>query len=733
MKTPVILILALALSLCGCEDMFQSRVPMNKAGTASLADLFARDEELPSQLSPPAQVYASQGQFPFEIQLTWSPVKWAASYLIERAVIGPDTAVDPEQGPGEEYFDVLESFVTGTSYTDTSLISDPPRPDSPEYRNRYYYRIYAENVEKNIESSRASASAEGALFSPPGNVRAALGKSTDNIRVEWNSQARAVSYYVYRSDEEHGTNSYYVGKTQGNQTWLINAVDQTEQGREYYYSVVGRSALGKDSIASALAMGYALVEGAPGAPENADRAEDSGLGNGIDKIRIEWDEPGEGDFAYAVYRYTSEDATLRLLTGNTGNTYFEDTRQLSPGIYYYYQIQTLIQNEDDSIVKGPVSDPIKTFILSPPDTIIAEKDEGGTVSLKWLPAINVEEGDEEFGEGVSPVRYDYRIYGAAEYAGSYAELAVVPGTGGLGDDGYFLAAELPSCSFYKVQTINCENSAESSLSGAVAPAPAAAIVQAASQAENIPGYSANASGVYPVRVTWKKPENETPHAYHIYRSTSPDSGFRKITVEPVYADSESGGLFAFVDTTNQTAKPGKRYYYRILSLNMLGQGAYYSDIRPGYGALTYEQYMLEYNKTVKSSHRKMTYMNKPGSTEKLGSETKQGTISGTIAYNAAISGLGARITMHYESYADFYTDGDISLGPYFVLTGYSNTTAAMDQSGTMDGTINAAGMYPGKVIYDNIQIKGGAAAGGTYGIEPAGFPRSEISWTIGER
>jgi fibronectin type 3 domain-containing protein len=728
--TPIFIIFLL---FTGCEELFQNRVPMNRDGTASLADLFAREEELPAQLSPPAQVYASQGQFSREIQLVWSPVKWAASYLIERAVIGPDTAVDPEQGPGEEYFDILESFVTGTSYTDNSLISDPPRPDSPEYRNRYYYRIYAENAEKNIESSRPSAAAAGALFPPPGNVRAALGRSTENIRVEWNKQANAASYYVYRSDEEHGTNPYYVGKVPGNQNWLTNDIAQAEQGREYYYSVVGRNALGAESIASALAMGYALVEGAPGAPENAGREEGFGLGNGIDKIIIKWDPPGDGDFFYAVYRYTSEDAALRLLTGNTGNTSYGDTRQLSPGIYYYYQIQTLIQNEDGSIVKGPVSDPIKTFILSPPDTIIAEKGGNGTVSLKWLPAINVDEGDEEFGDDVSPVRYDYHVYGSSEYAGSYTELRTVSGNG-PDADGYFRAEELPAYSFYKVQTINLDyESAGSSLSEAAAPAPAAAIVQDASQAKNIPGYNANASGVYPVQVTWKKPDNETPHAYHVYRSTNPDSGFRKITVEPIYTDPESGEVFAFVDTTNQTAKPGKRYYYRILSLNMLGQGAYYSDTRPGYGALTYEQYMLEYNKTVKSSHRKMTYMNKPGSTDKLGTETKTGTISGSIYYNAEISGLGARIIIRYDSYADFYTDGNSALGPYFVLTGNSNTTAAMDQSGKMDGTISASGMYPGRVYYDNVQIKGGAAAGGTYGIEPEGFPRSEISWTIGER
>jgi len=40
------------------------------------------------------------------------------------------------------------------------------------------------------------------------------------------------------------------------------------------------------------------------------------------------------------------------------------------------------------------------------------------------------------------------------------------------------------------------------------------------------------------------------------------------------------------------------------------------------------------------------------------------------------------------------------------------------------------GMYPGKVYYDKIQIKGGGAGGGTYGVEPEGGGRQELSYTV---
>ena len=43
-------------------------------------------------------------------------------------------------------------------------------------------------------------------------------------------------------------------------------------------------------------------------------------------------------------------------------------------------------------------------------------------------------------------------------------------------------------------------------------------------------YSANANGVFPVEITWKAPaEIASLSGYHVYRSTKPNSGFRKIT------------------------------------------------------------------------------------------------------------------------------------------------------------------------------------------------------------
>jgi hypothetical protein len=39
-------------------------------------------------------------------------------------------------------------------------------------------------------------------------------------------------------------------------------------------------------------------------------------------------------------------------------------------------------------------------------------------------------------------------------------------------------------------------------------------------------------------------------------------------------------------------------------------------------------------------------------------------------------------------------------------------------------------MYPGWVKYDGIEIKGGAAGGGTYEVQPAGFPAQKLPYSV---
>jgi hypothetical protein len=430
------------------------------------------------------------------------------------------------------------------------------------------------------------------------------------------------------------------------------------------------------------------------------------------------------------------DSSLTRLTGNTTVTEYEDLSSAAqgpkPGVWYYYRVQAIAE-KDGVPLKGPLSDPVEAFLLSPPSGTAAMK-EGGLVTLKWYPAM---------GSPAEQEKYIYKVYTASSQDGPFSFLSDVgPSVDG---EGYITKTGLPvSPAFFRVTTMN--SAVESGPGEVVSPPPPAAVILDATRAANWGAVYTNVDGVYSVRVTWTKPADETPASYHVYRSTSPDSGFKRITDTPVPASAESGGQFAYEDKSD-TARPGRFYYYRILSLNVLGQGAYYSDIRNGYGALTHEAYFREYIKTVNKSLGKLVNMNKSGSMDKLGDETKYGANGGTIHYDTPDSLLSAippfDIYITYTNYADFYINNDSALDWYFILNGQSNThVTEASGAGSMFGTVTATGMYPGTVGYgtqsgpnasNSIIITGQNPAGGVYTVTPAGFGSATVSWELGKR
>ena len=514
--------------------------------------------------------------------------------------------------------------------------------------------------------------------------------------------------FLYRTVNSNGTGAEEIDRVTGNQTWFRNAVAAQEQGKDFYFIVKAlNSKSGQLSASSNIALGYSLM---PGAPQTPAAVQVKTRGTSTDVIELSWQPvTADGDVMYALFRYSSEDAALTQLTGGTTATTWTDKNNVKPGIYYYYQVQAWIEDKQTGQkLKSPLSAvefSSEGFLLSAPSGISVDADSSGH-TITWSPAIGSEEEQKQ---------YTYEILGSDDKASGFASI----GATSAGETKYTIPAG-STRKFYRVKTQYTTLASKDSET--VAPSPFAAKNLTVSRAANLGAvYQANSSGVYPVKLEWAAPEGGAT-AYHIYRSTSQDSGFRKITESPVTE-------CAYIDQ-NDTAKAGKYYYYRVLAVNELEQGKNYSDTIHGYGALTHKQYILEFNKTIKSSQKKMDFFNRPGSTDKLGTETINGNISGTVLYSAKIAGFGANIVIRYDNYADSYIDGNSKLGVYFNLTGNSDTSASMDQSGSMSGTITCTGMYPGSVSYDKIQIKGGNAGGGTYGVQPEGFERKELDYRI---
>jgi hypothetical protein len=716
----------LFIVLASCADLFQEKIP-NSGKNGSLDSFFRKGEEI-TKLQAPQELFAAQNYSSTEIRLTWREVRGAAYYMVERATASPKDL--QESGFKPDDYDVLQKFVYGTSYTD--VILKDAALDLPEYQNKYFYRVSAFNPAQKYEESDPTEPVFAKLFSAPGGLTASRGVSVDYVELKWEKSAGAASYEIWRSDFSNGVSASSLGTVYGNQNWFTNRVSAAEQGKDFYYMITAKNDFKNITPQTRPAYGYARVFGAPDAPV-VQLADNSGRGQSKSEIIIKWAAAPEPDAYYAVYRSSSVDSSLTRLTPKTDQTEWSDTQALNPGVYYFYWVQAII----DDIKSGKAlksqfssSDKTESYILSPPDSVIAEKKDDGTVTVKWEPAIGSE------GERSS---YTYKVYADSKQDGSFTNnvaSSVAPNVNGgvISVEGLTVA----SGAFFRVTTVN-SSGVESSKSVVVSPAPAAALIQSATMAAYFSGgAAANSNGVYPVQITWKKPENETPAFYHIQRSTKSGSGFSRITEtaldangpwSDVYSYNSATGIYTYTDK-NETAKAGRKFYYRVLSLNQLEQGNFPSAEAIGWGALTHKQYILEYNKTMGAALKKLTYMHKPGSTEKLGEETKNGKISGTVYYKAALDGLGARIIIRLTNYAESYIEDDPLKGVYFILNGNSNTSANMSSNGSMDGTMTCTGMYPGRVYYDGVEIKGGDAGGGKYGVEPEGGGRENLDYTI---
>lgn len=716
-----LLILTTLLLLTSCSAMFQDKVSLIRPTTGSLGDLLSEKVEI-SQLETPKQVFISNGMSINQIQLSWSTVPYAVSYRLERAIVS-EAEFNAGKILAEEDWEVINPYCYQTSYTDTVLQN--PTYLSEEYTNKYYYRIAAENLRGNIDSSEYTAQTYGTLFAPSKKVSAEMGKSEEYIKIEWDKVNSAQNYEIYRTSSANGSGAELISRVPSNQTWYKDMMSSQDQGKDFYYKVISTNTYGNKTVESNVALGYSLLPGAPSQVSNVRVT--NGRGTSTSSIEIAWDAASGIDIKYSVYRNSSVDSSFVLLSKSETGTSYTDSSNLKTNVLYYYYVQPWNVNEETKVTqKGPMSEsgqtasnPAEGFILSPPTYVTAIKNLQAENFLIWNKALGSTEEQQ---------KYEYIIYGSSSMNGPF-DTPLLYSNLEETSEGYLKAQMTDFASYYCISTKNGD--VISKQSDVCAPAPFAPTSIKATKKENLsPAHSVipNGQNIYPVKITWSKPEDDEPYGYNVYRSNSPDSGYRKITDSPILGTEE----LYYIDN-NDSAKVGKYYYYKVLSINTLEQGINYTDFDIGYGAITHEQYMIEYNKTVKSSQKKLTLMHKSNDLDKLGSETIQGTLSGSLSYKAAPAGIGARITMRYDDYADFYIDNNASLGHYFKITGNTNTSASMDASGTMDGTVICTGMYPGSVRYDNVKIKGGGAAGGTYGITPEGFAIKEIDWTYGEK
>lgn len=678
---------------------------------------------------------------------------------------------------------------------------------SKGYGQSEYYPDYSvkkvldeEGNETGETEVAADPSIYGTLLLPVSEVEASKGTSSDSITVKWNPVSNVTKYRIQKCDREEG-NYYNVKEVFASETEYTDSIDEKDQGAEFYYKVIAVNRMGQESCSSAVAMGYSLQPGAPAAP--SDVKVENGLGTSKSSLTVKWSKTGEstGDikYSYTLYRTSSVDSVYKLLKSDATSPYTDSTAK--PGIYYYYFIQ-VVKTEGENRLKSAFSqsgkesaNPAYGFLLSPPASVEIDDIEGSSDSTRkkiiWSPAINSADSSEA-------VDFKYNIYSDSEQNGFFDNMVASSISGEKDENGnLYKEIELKDDKFFIITTVN-ENGVdkESAKSAVVAPVPEAPKNVIASKTASFATvknaiaerkgvfdeskWKTNQNEVYPVLITWEEPDGGADGGYDVYRSSKPESGFNKINNSTVYDTF-------FIDSYD-SAKSGIFYYYKVVSLNSLKQGRKSNspdkDVEHkarGYGALTREQWFREYNKNIASSQKKLTLMHKASDLDKVGSEEVKGDISGTLGYNAKVAGFGAEITMPYTNYADHFIGDDSSLGIKFILNGNTDTTSNMSANGNMhetvqcyskvidvtsdasissafenlsDGTKNSikrkgdkyylCGMYPGYVVYNNLQIKGGAAGGGYYLVQTYELDRTnssngtvileegKVDWKVGE-
>ncbi len=222
-----------------------------------------------------------------------------------------------------------------------------------------------------------------------------------------------------------------------------------------------------------------------------------------------------------------------------------------------------------------------------------------------------------------------------------------------------------------------------------------------------PAHVASSDGSYYDRVAVNWDASDGALFYRLFRSAAPLGPFARL-----------GGDLSETVYNDYAVQPGQ-FFYKVAAFNGSGEESAHSDVDPGYRALTDQEFLFEYNKTVIRSNDKLVLMHKDGS-DAIGEETQYGDVSGVCTYKATGNIMGADVVITYTGYCDYY----------LVLNGVQKTHIvfpAWNENGYLTGTVYVSGVYNGYVRYD-LDIVSGDAGGGFYYASQNGGPETQVSW-----
>ena len=535
------------------------------------------------------------------------------------------------------------------------------------YGYGYYYRVACQDANGKIGpwSDPVEPAASTTVAGPQG-LTASQGTVQGSVQLSWEAPYGATGIKLYRSTSPTGSFSEIAD--------LDNEVtaytDNITEGKYYYkiraYNLLYNAAYGQ------VVMGYPAPYPVLYPPNNL-KAVNQNAGA---EVVLTWDSV-DNAAGYIVFRAPTDTGMYAQISGTVTGTGYTNIG-ITAGDTWFYKVLTVNQAGKQGVLSDAVNN--KSRLEAPAAALASDGTLVNTVAVLWTP--------------VSGASY-YRIYRARTEDGIYMNISdpIAAGT-----TMYLDTAPLPGTAYYKVAAFD-----GAGVCGDFSPGDAGS-----SKSVPVPNPPASVSAS----------DGSTTNGVIVTWDTAQDCAYYKVA----RSDSENGD-YVFISpavsntTWTDTTAKGMQYFYKIAAFNDQDLSGVLSTGDGGYKKLTDKEFLFAADTTIARSHEKLTLMHNSG-TSAVGKETKNGDISGQVAYDAHVSGVSGEIFFDYAQYSDYY----------MVLNGRYTINANMSENGNMTGTIYVTSpAYNGYIRFD-LTITSGNASGGYWYVSQDGAPETQIPW-----
>lgn len=430
-----------------------------------------------------------------KVTLTWKKVSQAEGYLIYRK--------DSEDGK----YNQIGKVTSGKTLTYTDTVKSNNKT--------YTYKIQAYNTNNGKQGVGAYSSTKSAKTLAKAKITGITSSNEDMLKISWKKVSGAKGYTISRSTSK---NSGY--KKIDTVTGKTSYTDDTvKAGKTYYYKVEAYNV-------NSGTKGYGGASDAV-AGKTAKRTKITSIVSANEKtLTIKWNKI-TGAYGYRIKRSTDEDGTYKVVkTIKSGNTTSYKDTSVKAGKTYYYTVETMVKTGDNICYSG--------------DSASMEGRTAKKAKIKY--AVSNGSNQIEVNWGAMRGAYGYRIKRSTSKNGTYKVVATLKGK----NNTTYQDKKLKTAKtyYYKIETINKVNG-KKGYSGNSAAVSAKTLKTTSITA-------VKATGSTSVRLEWKAVDGAS--GYQIYRSTSKDSGYKKV------GQVKGKNTKKYED---KTLEAGKTYYYQV--------------------------------------------------------------------------------------------------------------------------------------------------------------------------